>query len=250
MPQNKKYLSQYGQDKIADILLRKKTNGFFIDIGAHDGISYSNSYFFENERKYKGICFEPIPAVFQKLVNNRKCDCINGAVCEKNELVTFTLCTDYAEMLSGITEYREPEMIDRTMKDISRNGGSISEIKVQGYNLNNILKSKNIVAIDFLSLDIEGGELFVLKTIDFKSLDIKVLSIELNFPETEKQIRNYLEENNFRFLFRIDADGIFINNNHFNKFDKNVLRLIVARKLTSFKLRVFYRIRIILGLNK
>jgi hypothetical protein len=56
-----KYFSQYKQDEFLDkVLFKKKQNGFFIEIGAHDGISFSNSFFFEKNRSWEGICIEPI----------------------------------------------------------------------------------------------------------------------------------------------------------------------------------------------
>ena len=41
---NTKHYSQYDQDKFADIYFKRKRNGFFLDIGANDGISFSNTW--------------------------------------------------------------------------------------------------------------------------------------------------------------------------------------------------------------
>ena len=67
-----KQYSQYGQDILLNNLINKQ-NGFFIDIGAHDGICFSNSYLFETELEWNGICIEPLPNIFKKLEKNRKC---------------------------------------------------------------------------------------------------------------------------------------------------------------------------------
>ena len=67
------YYSQSQQDKIVDILFSKKMNGFFVDIGAHNGVNFSNSLFFETYRDWKGVCIEPIPEVFEQLQKNRNC---------------------------------------------------------------------------------------------------------------------------------------------------------------------------------
>ena len=74
-----KHYGQYKQDKYLDTLFKKKSNGTFVDIGAHDGVTFSNSYFFEKERNWKGICVEPIPEIFSKLDETRNCIKINGA---------------------------------------------------------------------------------------------------------------------------------------------------------------------------
>ena len=78
-----KYYGQYQQDKYLDKLFKGKSNGTFVDIGAHDGLTFSNSYFFEKERNWKGVCLEPIPEIFAKLNETRNCIKINGCVSNK-----------------------------------------------------------------------------------------------------------------------------------------------------------------------
>jgi hypothetical protein len=58
-----------------------KKDGFYIDIGANDGKSYSNTFIFENIG-WDGICVEPLPIVYKLLMQNRQCDCFNVAVSE------------------------------------------------------------------------------------------------------------------------------------------------------------------------
>ncbi|WP_366915497.1 FkbM family methyltransferase [uncultured Gelidibacter sp.] len=81
-----KYNSQYKQDRFLDTtVFNAKRNGFFIDIGAHDGISLSNSFLFEKHRAWKGICIERNPKVFSKLEKNRSSTSLNICVGEVNE---------------------------------------------------------------------------------------------------------------------------------------------------------------------
>ena len=84
-----------------------KKNGFFIDIGAHDGISLSNTYLLEQEYGWKGICIEPNPSVFKKLCKNRENTLnIDSPLSSKdNEVVVFTSIEGDDEMLSGIKKY-------------------------------------------------------------------------------------------------------------------------------------------------
>ena len=230
------YFSQYHQDTIIDVLLKSKTKGFFIDIGAHDGISFSNSYFFELNRNYNGLCFEPNPDVFHKLKQNRRCECINAAISEKTEIVKFTKCTGPLEMLSGISKYREEKHIERTDIDRKSLGGEINEIEVQAINLNEILNQKNIREVDFLSLDIEGGEYNVLTAIDFRKIKIKIIAVELAFPEVEEIIRPYLRKQGFQFLCRTGSDGIFINHDEFGIINPTILRyLMLDRGISCMK---------------
>jgi FkbM family methyltransferase len=231
---SQQYFSQYNQDKISDILLKSKTQGFFVDIGAHDGISLSNSYFFELNRNYNGICFEPNPDVFQKLKNNRRCECVNAAISEKTEIVKFLKCTGPIEMLSGISKYREEKHIERTNKDIENLGGEINEIEVQAINLNEILSEKKINEVDFLSLDIEGGEYNVLTAIDFRKLKVKIIAVEMAFLEVEEIIRPYLHGKGFLFLCRTGSDGIFINQEEFNTFSPTIIKYLIFDRIIYY----------------
>lgn len=208
--------SQYNQDYIIDKLLKNKRRGYFIDIGAHDGISLSNSYFFEIEREYKGVCFEANPEVYMKLAKNRLCTCINAAVSDKETTVTFVQCTGYAEMLSGIKEFRDQRHIQRTIDTVKKHGGEITEIQIQSVILNKYLEKNNIKDIDFLSIDIEGGEYEVLKTIDFSKIDIKILAIEINYPEIEEKIITLLNKWGYMMIYKTGSDGIFTSSKIWN----------------------------------
>lgn len=232
------FFSQYDQDKIIDRLFRNNLSGFFIDIGAHDGVTYSNTYFFEINRNYSGLCFEPNPDVYPQLIKNRKCECINSAVSNKTESVKFTKGTGYTEMLSGISKFRDNRQIERTDKDISIHGGEVTEIEVPAVNLNEVLNQRNIKIIDFLSLDIEGGELIVLKSIDLKEIIIKVIVVELNFPETKIEIGNYLKAFGFRFLLQTGSDGIFINRKYFNLLNPVIMKLMIENRFPILKARI------------
>ena len=93
-----KYHSQYKQDFWVDQLLEQKEHGVFLDIGANDGVTISNSYFFEKERKWEGICVEPIADVYEKLDRSRNCHKINACVSDKNGKEVFFRIEGHSEM--------------------------------------------------------------------------------------------------------------------------------------------------------
>lgn len=63
------FYSQAGQDKyLIENIYKNKEKGFFIDIGAHDGITYSNTYYLEKELGWSGICIEPNPKIYKQLL--------------------------------------------------------------------------------------------------------------------------------------------------------------------------------------
>jgi len=187
------YKSQYNQDKILnDIFFKNKKFGIFLDIGAHDGITLSNTFFYEKYLEWTGLCIEPIPNVFDKLKENRSCDLINGCAYKTNGKILFRQLKGYSEMLSGILESFDKQHIDRIEKEL--------QIYQQSFE-------------DFLSLDVEGSEFEIIKTIDFDKIIIDVLLIENNY--NDNTIKDYLNKHNYEFYDRIVIDDVFIRKNVF-----------------------------------
>jgi FkbM family methyltransferase len=179
------YYSQYGQDQKIDEILGGIKNGIFLDIGAHNGISFSNTYFFEKEKDWAGYCFEPHPRVYRDLEKNRKCQCLNKGVGTSNSILEFWEITGYAEMLSGFSSKYSDSHKRRIEREISNYGG-YKEIKnIEVIDIMDFLNSNSIDRIDYLSIDTEGGEEEIIMSIDFDKIEIKSLSIENNYDDTK-----------------------------------------------------------------
>jgi len=207
---NEKYTSQAGQDKmIKKNFFDGKKNGFFIEIGAYDGISGSNCYHFERFLNWDGIAIEPSNIQFEKLKKNRKCKVLNNAISDEVKEVEFIEVTEGLTQMSGIND----SSFERNFKIISNNQASKTDsVKLKTITFDEIVpKNKDI---DYLSIDIEGGEMNLLKSIDFKTNSIKVISVENNIPK-EQNFKNFFEEINFTYLDRIGQDEIFYNRQYF-----------------------------------
>ena len=205
------YYSQSWQDRFLDLIIfKKKENGFFVDIGAYDGKTLSNTLFFETRRNWTGICVEPIPSSFEKLINNRNCKCINACIGESEEKVSFIHIIGDSEMLSGICNLYDKRHIERIEKEINENCGNKEIIEVQSYKLDTILRQNNVKNIDYLSIDAEGSEKQILEDINFSENDIKVLTVENNY--NDNSIRVLLKNNGYVFIGKLDADDVFILN--------------------------------------
>lgn len=193
------FKAQCGQDIIVDNILDGKRGGVFVDIGAHDGVSISNSYFLEKSRDWTGICVEPIPSRYQELVANRNCKCYN--LCcdnEDREAKDFLQLTGYTEMLSGFMETQNPQHLQRIEQEIKAYGGSKSIVSVATRTLQSILQENKMDYVDFLSIDTEGSEYNVLQGIDFTKCQFHIIAVESNYRDT--RIFCLLEKNGYRFL--------------------------------------------------
>lgn len=200
------YYSQVGQDRyLNEYIFKDKKNGFFVDIGAHDGYTINNSYFFEDKRDWDGICIEPMPNIFKQLKERRKCECINAAVSETKGEIQFLIDNKF-DMLSCI--YNEKNEQSKHKLEI----GEASLIKVPSIPLNEILKDIHH-PIDFISIDTEGYELEVLKSIDLERFDITAFTIENNSKASH--LRDYLIPRGYKYVTTLgDLDEVFVKDDN------------------------------------
>lgn len=203
------YYSQEGQDKyVIEKFFKDKKDGVFFDIGAHDGISYSNTYFLEKELGWTGVCVEPQDDNFEKLILARNCICIHGCIYKSSGLKEFLQVNGPSEMLSGLLESYDPRHLERAKKEVEEFGGSLEIILVETFTLNEVCKDNDITHIDFLSIDTEGSEELIIKSIDFDQIDISVIAVENNYRENN--IKTYLHSKGYVYDHTIGGDDIFV----------------------------------------
>lgn len=205
------YYSQGGQDKyVVEELFHHMKNGIFFDIGAHDGVSYSNTYYLENNLGWSGVCVEPQDENFTKLLETRKCICLHGCVFNTSGTKEFLKVNGPSEMLSGLLESYDPRHLERAKAEVKERGGSLEVVLVEAYTFNEICQANNITHIDFLSVDTEGSEEMIIKSIDLQNIDITVIAVENNYQDTS--VYNYLITNGYRFDRTVAGDNIYIKN--------------------------------------
>lgn len=203
------YMSQLGQDRLVnEWFFQNKRNGVFLDIGAHDGKTGSNTYFFEKELGWSGICFEPLPHLFSSLKECRNAICINACVSASNGIVNFLHLDSVDEQLSGMCSTYDQRMLNVVLNDINVYGGQCHVLQLPSVRLEDVLAQYGITHIDFLSLDTEGSELEILQTIDFTKIIIDVMTVENNF--NEPHIRNFLEQKGYVFVQRLTVDDVYV----------------------------------------
>ena len=159
-----KNYSQLGQDKIVDKLLKHRTNGFFVEAGAYDGETFSNTLFLEKERNWTGLLVEADPQLFQ-ILKGRNRRAYLSKTCLSTTPYAVTANFTFADALGGLTATDHKDQVTGT--------GAVQCIPFISY-----LLALNIHHIDYFSLDVEGTEAEVLRQIDFQRFRIDVLSIE------------------------------------------------------------------------
>jgi len=207
-----KYKSQYLQDVVLDRwLFEGMSGGTFMDIGAHDGIKLSNTYFFEAVRGWRGICIEPNPKAFAELSANRTCATLNCCISGRPGTVPFLQISGYPEMLSGIVYNYEPAHRARIEQEIAQFGGSSDVIPIPARTLNDIAAEAGFADIDYLSIDTEGSELAILEATDFRALFVHAVTVECNFDAVRARMMSLMDERGFDMTQTLGHDLLFIN---------------------------------------
>lgn len=162
-----------------------KRNGFFVEFGATNGRSISNTYLLEKSFGWTGIVAEPNPIWHEALKTNRKCLVDTRCVyVETGELVKFS-ATANAD-IGTITKFKDG---DRNKKFRT----NAAEINVETVSLRDLLiQSGAPKVIDYLSIDTEGSELDILSSFDFDEFKIKKITVEHNLSKLRKPLHELL----------------------------------------------------------
>ena len=187
-------------------------------MGAYDGITYSNTKFFEEQLNWTGIHIEPNINVFEKLEKNRpNCKNYNIAISQEEGELDFIKISGAPEMISGLVKTYDPRHEERLKIELNRDGGEKEIVKVKSKTLDKLFMEENIKNINYLSIDVEGAEMSVIKSINFENIFIDVIGFENNYNDTSKPIIGYLKKRKYRLLkiksydiFMIHKDSKFI----------------------------------------
>ena len=198
------FYGQELQDMYAYLWFKGKRDGFFIDIGAYDGITISNTYSLE-KIGWKGICIEPVPDIYEKLRNNRKCECVNAALSNRrggghNKFIQTK------GGRSGFTQNMNHKMLSA-----AKNEGIIAEIDIKTLTFDTLMEKYDSKYIDFMSIDVEGSEIEILKTINFDKYKFGLITIENNQSgKDEEQLIPFMKSKGYKTLLNVGIDVLFI----------------------------------------
>lgn len=185
--------SQSGEDIIiSDLFVRLGINTpTYLDIGANEAVSHSNTYRLYT-RGSKGVCVEPNPVLYKKLVTKRKRDtCLNAGIAfnERTEADFYI----FAERVNGLNTFSKQDADFWEQIGNNEIGRHKVEkvIKMQLININDIMEKYFNAHPNFISIDVEGLDLQILKTINFEKFRPEVFCIEtISYAENNKEIKN------------------------------------------------------------
>jgi hypothetical protein len=207
------YYSQHGEDKFIETIFPNKKNGVCIEVGAYDGISLSNTLYFE-KLGWRALCIEPIQTAYDKCNQIRKecyqC-CISNTDSEDKDFTIFHL----NDNLCAISSLEPDSRLIESHKNLITN---VSNCMVKVRSLNSLLSELNFPKnIDFISIDTENTELDVLKGIDLNIYNVSLLVIENNYNEA--YCEDYLSQYGYTKIYRLAVNDFYIKNKNYSLYN-------------------------------
>ena len=202
---NKSY-SQEGEDLIINRLFPNIYNGFYVDIGAHHPFRFSNTQLFYNQG-WNGINIEPNPDYFKFFKKYRKND------------INLNIGLSKHEGSLNYYMFNEPALNTFDEQEALLKESGVYKIKktidVRVTTLSSVLESylPESKSIDFMSIDVEGFDELVVKSINFDLYRPKVLVVEIlrtPFKDiADNKIYKFLEENEYYLHSKLYNSHIF-----------------------------------------
>ena len=183
--------SQLFQDLWIMFETQGKVGGFFVEFGAADGLTLSNTALLESRFAWRGILAEPAPIWHATLTEGRTCMIDTRCVAARSgETVVFNQRND-DPLLSGIGAVGESGEVS-----VSQHHG------VETVSLTDLLVHHDAPKlVDYISMDTEGNEYEILSTFDFDRFDVRYFTIEHNYGRDRDLIRLLMRKNGYRLVF-------------------------------------------------
>jgi hypothetical protein len=105
-------------------------------------------------------------------------------------------------MISGLKDNYDQRHHHRLQCENYQNGSTTEIINVETQRLETILDYNNVTNVNYLSIDVEGAEFDVIKSINFDKVFIDVIGFENNYNDTSIPIVEYLESKNYIEIHR------------------------------------------------
>ncbi|OGB85226.1 hypothetical protein A2994_00015 [candidate division Kazan bacterium RIFCSPLOWO2_01_FULL_48_13] len=202
----RKFYGQYGEDLKLLPLFAGQSSGYFVEVGALEGIRFSNTYYFER-LGWRGVCVEPHPDYIDLLKSNRPGSTVIQAAVGKADLPAVDFYINYRGSLSTLDRGLESYFKSHYQKGF----GGFKTIQVPLLTLNAILERDQApTPIDLISIDTEGTEADVLAGFDIDKYAPRVVVVEVSIRR--EAIDEYMVKHNYILACSNPSNAIFCRN--------------------------------------
>ena len=177
---------------------RSEEGGFFIESGAYNGIDHSNTLWLERERNWKGLLVEGNPNMPNLVCKSGRHRSYLADCCLAAGQAIVQLGFRMAGPLGGLTSNMDAKQARRIYNGMKKHKDDMNEenvgstVMVTCYPLNDLLKGLDQEVVDFWSLDVEGGEIPILKSVDVSAVMFGLIFIESNTRPHYEEVRAFM----------------------------------------------------------
>lgn len=190
--------AQEGEDLVLNRFFERQQGGFYVDIGAHHPVRFSNTYKFYL-KGWRGINVDAMPGSMDSFKKLRPRDInLEHAVSDKSETLIYNIFNEPA--LNTFSEEVAKEHCKVEIYEI------IEKREIKTVTLANILDIHlpHGIPIDFLSIDVEGLDLAVLQSNNWDKYRPRMVLAETLFNDLEafdtNEVYNYLKEQGYKIV--------------------------------------------------
>jgi FkbM family methyltransferase len=181
--------------------------GYYVELGANDGRLSSNTFYYERFRNLRGVLIEPASNLYLECRKNRSAE--NKIVCAacvssgyKDEFVKIIYSNSMSVTANVETDIGDGMAHAELGRQFLKPWETVFTFGAVARTLSSILLEASAPhVVDFLSLDVEGSELDVLKGVDHNAFKFRYMLVECRDIE---KLRSYLEPLGYRLLERFN----------------------------------------------
>lgn len=186
---------------------RQVKAGFFVDVGAY-GEEGSNTWFYEKGLGWDGLLIEPNVLRLPELESTRSAPVLNIAIDENPGEKPFLQIAEINSQLSGLVENYDPRWTAMLESHHKQYNYQQDVVQVQCRRLQDVFDERGITQVDYMSVDCEGSEMQVLRSVDWGRMNILAVTVE--DAHSDSPAPGYMATQGYTLLHKQWPDLFFV----------------------------------------
>lgn len=208
--------AQFGEDRILARIFTGRTEGWCAEVGAYDGRTGSATLLFER-MGWHCLLVEPHPSSVEQIRRNRAC-AVTHCAASSVEGETRFFVAEGVEQMSTMQADRDHH------RWIAEVGGTVCEITVRTARLDDLLVEAGFTELQFLTIDVEGHELEVLRGLSLERFTPRIVIVEENLRRRESDVARHMAAHGYVNFKRTGVNDWYAHSSDADLADAGAIR--------------------------